>query len=72
MLFNRSTHFTSGTILAAIATIATIPVLAETANFGTLTRSRGFQSPTALLRGSTGDHTLYPPLPTPIATTTNV
>jgi hypothetical protein len=54
MLFNRSTHFQSGALLAAIATIATLPVLAETANFGTLTLSRGFQSPTAVLRGSTG------------------
>lgn len=54
MLFNRSTHFKSRVLYAAIATIATLPVLAETANFGTLTLSRGFQSPTAVLRGSTG------------------
>ena len=54
MFFNRSTHFQSGVLLAAIATIATLPVLAETSNFGTLTLSRGFQSPAGLLRGSTG------------------
>jgi hypothetical protein len=54
MLFNQPAHFKSGVFLAAIATIATLPVLAETSNFGTLTLSRGFQSPTAVLRGSTG------------------
>lgn len=54
MLFDRSSHFKSGTLYAAIATIATVPVLAETANFGTLTLSRGTASPTAILRGSTG------------------
>ena len=54
MLFNPRTHFKNGALLAAIAAIAALPVLAETANFGTLTLSRGFESPTAVLRGSTG------------------
>jgi len=54
MLFNPRAYFKNGTLLLAIATIATLPVLAETANFGTLTLSRGFQPPTAVLRGSTG------------------
>ena len=54
MLFNPRAYFKNGTLLVAIATIATLPVLAETANFGTLTLSRGFQPPTAVLRGSTG------------------
>ena len=54
MLFNPRVHFKNGALLGAIAAIAALPVLAETANFGTLTLSRGFQSPTAVLRGSTG------------------
>jgi len=54
MLFNPRAYFKNGTLLVAIATIAALPVLAETANFGTLTLSRGFQPPTAVLRGSTG------------------
>ena len=54
MLFNPQAYFKNGTLLAAIAAIATLPVLAETANFGTLTLSRGFGAPTAVLRGSTG------------------
>jgi len=54
MLLNPRTHFKNGVLLAAIGAIATLPVLAETANFGTLTLSRGFDSPTAMLRGSTG------------------
>ncbi len=54
MLFNPRAHFKNGAILAAIAAAAALPVLAETANFGTLTLSRGFGSPTAVLRGSTG------------------
>jgi hypothetical protein len=54
MLFNPRSHFKNGAILAAICAIAALPVLAETANFGTLTLSRGFGSPTAVLRGSTG------------------
>ncbi len=55
MLFNPRANFKNGTILAALAAIAALPVLAEkTANFGTLTLSRGFDSPTAVLRGSTG------------------
>ena len=54
MLFNPQAYFKNGTLLVAIAAIAALPVLAETANFGTLTLSRGFQSPTAVLRGSTG------------------
>ncbi|MGB3265607.1 MAG: hypothetical protein WBA89_16810 [Microcoleus sp.] len=54
MLFNPGTHFKNSAILAAIAAIAALPVLAETANFGTLNLSRGFGAPTAILRGSTG------------------
>ena len=54
MFFNPRAHFKNGAILAAIGAIATLPVLAETANFGTLTLSRGFGYPTAVLRGSTG------------------
>ena len=54
MLFNPQAYFKNGTLLAAIAAIATLPVLAETANFGTLTLSRGFGAPTVVLRGSTG------------------
>ena len=54
MLFNLRAYFKNGTLLVAIAAIAALPVLAETANFGTLTLSRGFQPPTAVLRGSTG------------------
>ena len=45
----------SGIWSAAIAGAIAIPVFAEeTANFGTLTLSRGFQPSTAVLRGSTG------------------
>ncbi|MBE9123948.1 hypothetical protein IQ269_24905 [Tychonema sp. LEGE 07199] len=54
MWFDRSVHFKNSALLAAIGAIAALPVLAETANFGTLTLSRGFDSPTAMLRGSTG------------------
>jgi hypothetical protein len=54
MLFNPRVHFKNAAILAATCAIATLPVLAETANFGTLTLSRGFGTPTAALRGSTG------------------
>ena len=54
MLFNPRAYFKNGALLAAIAAIAALPVLAETANFGTLTLSRGFGAPTAVLRGSTG------------------
>ncbi|MEG3919431.1 hypothetical protein QUA07_09835 [Microcoleus sp. T3_A4] len=54
MLFNQRANFKNGALLAAIAAIAALPVLAETANFGTLTLSRGFAAPTAVLRGSTG------------------
>lgn len=55
MLFNPQAYFKNGTLLVAIAAIAALPVLAEkTVNFGTLTLSRGFDSPTAVLRGSTG------------------
>ncbi|MBE9187743.1 hypothetical protein IQ270_24625 [Microcoleus sp. LEGE 07076] len=54
MLLNPGTHFKNSAFLAAIATIATLPVLAETANFGTLNLSRGFLPATAILRGSTG------------------
>ncbi|MEG3898444.1 MULTISPECIES: hypothetical protein [unclassified Microcoleus] len=54
MLFNQRANFKNGALLAAIAAIAALPVLAETANFGTLTLSRGFGAPTAVLRGSTG------------------
>ncbi len=55
MLFNPQANFKNGTLLVAIAAIAALPVLAEkTVNFGTLTLSRGFDSPTAVLRGSTG------------------
>ncbi|MCY7384912.1 MAG: hypothetical protein LH628_20500 [Microcoleus sp. CAN_BIN18] len=54
MLLNPRTHFKNGVLLAALGAIAALPVLAETANFGTLTLSRGFDSPTAMLRGSTG------------------
>ncbi len=54
MLFNPQAYFKNGTLLVAIAAIAALPVLAETANFGTLTLSRGFGAPTAVLRGSTG------------------
>lgn len=54
MLFNQRANLKNGALLAAIAAIAALPVLAETANFGTLTLSRGFESPTAVLRGSTG------------------
>ncbi|MCU0542168.1 MAG: hypothetical protein MUE44_08235 [Oscillatoriaceae cyanobacterium Prado104] len=54
MLFNHQAHL-QGSILtvAAIAAVA-LPVLAENANFGTLTLSQGFKSPTAVLRGATG------------------
>ena len=54
MLFNQRANLKNGALLAAIAAIAALPVLAETANFGTLTLSRGFAAPTAVLRGSTG------------------
>ena len=54
MLLNPPAHFKNGAILALGCAIAALPVLAETANFGTLTLSRGFGSPTAVLRGSTG------------------
>ncbi|MEG4317481.1 MULTISPECIES: hypothetical protein [unclassified Microcoleus] len=54
MLFNPRSHFKNGALLAAIGAIAALPVLAETTNFGTLTLSRGFGYPTAVLRGSTG------------------
>lgn len=47
-------YFKNSALLAAIGAIAALPVLAETANFGTLTLSRGFDAPTAMLRGSTG------------------
>lgn len=54
MLFNPRSHFKNGVILAAACAIAALPVLAETANFGTLTLSPGFGAATATLRGSTG------------------
>ncbi|MDB9511840.1 hypothetical protein PN499_11645 [Kamptonema animale CS-326] len=56
MLFNFRVWLKTGGILsAAIAAVIVVPVFAEeTANFGTLTLSRGFQPPTAVLRGSTG------------------
>ncbi|PSB17662.1 hypothetical protein C7B69_17220 [filamentous cyanobacterium Phorm 46] len=54
MWFDLPAHFKNSALLAAIGAIAALPVLAETANFGTLTLSRGFDSPTAMLRGSTG------------------
>ena len=54
MLFNPRAYFKNGALLAATCAIAALPVLAETVNFGTLTLSRGFDSPTAVLRGSTG------------------
>ncbi|MDP8933978.1 MAG: hypothetical protein M3N42_07485 [Cyanobacteriota bacterium] len=55
MLFNQGANFKNGAIAGAIvAAIVALPVLAETANFGTLSLSRGFESPTAVLRGSTG------------------
>ncbi|MEG4284059.1 hypothetical protein QUB68_13105 [Microcoleus sp. A006_D1] len=54
MLFNPRSHFKNGVLLAAIGAIATLPVLAETVNFGTLSLAPGFGSPTAVMRGSTG------------------
>ena len=54
MLFNRGANFKNSALAAAIAAIVALPVLAETANFGTLSLSRGFAAPTAVLRGSTG------------------
>jgi len=54
MWFDLPAYFKNSALLAAIGAIAALPVLAETANFGTLTLSRGFDSPTAMLRGSTG------------------
>lgn len=55
MLFNCRFQLKGWVFLAgAIAAIVTIPVFAETSNFGTLTLSPGFPSATAVLRGSTG------------------
>ncbi|HLO47549.1 MAG TPA: hypothetical protein VK211_03890 [Kamptonema sp.] len=55
MLFSFRVYFKgSGMLAAAIAAAISIPVFAETANFGTLTLSHGFQPPTGVLRGSTG------------------
>lgn len=41
-------------VVSAIGTLLAVPVVAETANYGSLTLSRGFESPTAILKGSTG------------------
>ena len=54
MLFDRGANFKNGAIAAIVGAIVALPVLAETANFGTLTLSPGFESPTAVLRGATG------------------
>jgi len=54
MLFNRQAHLKGCILLASAVATAALPVLAENANFGTLTLSRGFESPTAVLRGATG------------------
>ncbi|OCR01606.1 hypothetical protein BCD67_19150 [Oscillatoriales cyanobacterium USR001] len=55
MLFNfRIQLKVCVTIPLAIAVAITIPVFAETANFGTLTLSPGFPSAAGISRGSTG------------------
>lgn len=54
MFFNPRTRLRDYSVLVAAVVAVAAPVVAETANFGTLTLSRGFQPPTGVLNGSTG------------------
>jgi hypothetical protein len=55
MLFNFRVQLKGWVMIAgAIAAVVTIPVFAQTANFGTLTLSPGFPPATGVSRGSTG------------------